>query len=151
MDSVSPHIVVHPCRADLTIEEEDDIPTVEGGVFTPTTEDPVIQLQVPMTLPPTMDPAMERPPSSMARLVRSLQLMKKWVALKERGSTDRDVFMERFKSAAPNIHHVYNTESKKEGPTGEQRRKSLLWGKKYLPLSPNQYILYWYAMLLSVS
>lgn len=144
MDVVSPHIVIQPCRSDLTIVEEDDIQTVEDSIFTPTAGTPEVnmtQLHVPQSLPP-VDPAMERPSSSMARLVRSLQLMKKWVAQKEKGSTDREVFMERFKSAAPNVHHVYNTESEQREPTGKKKRW-LIWGKKYFPLSPTQYILYW--------
>ncbi len=144
---VSPQIVIQPCRSDLIIEEEDDIQNVEDSIFTPTTKSPeasTIQLHLPTSLSP-VDPALERPSSSMARLVRSLQLMKKWVAQKEKGSTDRDVFMERFKSAAPDVHHVYNnTESEKNGPTGKKRRSWLIWGKKYFPLSPTQYILYWY-------
>ena len=148
MEMASPHIVIQPCRSDLTIEEEDDIQNVEDSIFTPISQTPeVVQLHVPHSLPPRdlAAPSVERPASSIARLVRSLQLMKKWVAQKEKGSTDRDVFMERFKSAAPNVHHVYNTTEKSEraGPAGERRRKWLIWGKKYFPLSPTQYILYW--------
>lgn len=151
MDRVSPRIRIQPCRSDLTIQEEDDIQNVEESIFTPTSQTPeIIQLHAPPeSLPPPSpgDPGDgERSPSSMARVVRSLQLMKKWVGHRERGSTDRDVFMERFKSAAPNIHHVYNTEAHRERTeeeNGKKRKQWLIWGKKYFPLSPMQFILYW--------
>lgn len=160
MDPMPPSIVVvMPCKPEVIIEEdledlnEDEFATTtkvsipESDEASAETQNPkVVHLQIPPRASPKSKKAREhqeqcekkkRTPE-MAKVVSSLQFIKKWVEKNK----EKDVFMKRFKKAdGPSPTH------KMERNAEELNKKWCIWGEKYFPLNPSQSILYWYDVV----
>lgn len=158
MDPMPPSIVVvMPCKPEVIIEEdledlnEDEFAATtkvsipESDEASAETQNPkVVHLQIPPRASPKSKKAREhqekkkRTPE-MAKVVSSLQFIKKWVEKRGKFFKEKDVRFKKADGLSPTHKMERNAE--------ELNKKWCIWGEKYFPLNPSQSILYWYDVV----
>ena len=133
MDTVAPRIV---------IQEETPPDEQELG----TDEEP--------TPPPTSRRGGEEPSTAFAKLVHTVQLIKRWTAHSEHDSEElREAFLTRFKPGGPNIDDAYVHSAPQEGESKEGDKPTSSWVKlsRLVYFNPMDNALYRWLAVVSLA
>ena len=140
MDTVTPRIVIH-----------NDSPTLEPEPERASTPDLISPIS-DQKLPPTS--RSQQPTTTFAKLVHTVQLIKKWTATTENDSEEvRQAFLTRFKPGGPNIDDAYVNNNAPQEKEGEDGDTSNSWWKpaRLFYFNPMGNKLYYWLIVITVA
>ena len=144
MEMVTPRIVIHndSTAQDAGIELEVEPPDAAAPEQPPPKQ----------KLPPTSRP--HQPTTTFAKLVHTVQLIKKWTATTENESEEvRQAFLTRFKPGGPNIDDAYINNNALQEEEGEDGEIKIPWWKpaRLFYFDPMENKLYYWLLLITIA
>ena len=115
-------------------------------------EDQEVEIQVPH-LPKNQQPQLDRgeEANTFARLVRTIQLIKKWAGRAERGVERKDSFLRRFKMNAPNIDDAFAHHPDGDGEGEGVSKLSAAIHRGQLAINPTNNWLYRWLLVVTLA